>query len=615
MDPREALRSVRAWLSPQPDPPRVGASPDVGALLGARYELVKRLGTGAGAAVFRAHDRLLAVDVAVKVLLRDGIYAHATAGVEGDLRAEARRSLALTHPNIVRVYTYEKDQTWEYLVMELVEGEDLARYRARQPNHRVIPPEAVQIGIACLDALAFAHEHGLLHNDVKPGNVLIDHQGSVRLCDFGLARLASVEVQRASVGGSPVYMAPERIRGRTGDARSDLYSLGATLYAITSGAPPFGGDDGRAMAGHLEEDLPIHDDVPAPLDRILRRAMAKQPEERFASAREMRDALAQYAEQYSVESTLELAVSDGLTPVMQPPRSESPPTRQLGPATPRPVRVRVDPHPLSHPEPPFDATPDAPTRPSVAPPPLAATPAAPVRAAPAPATPAPEAPATPTGVRLYEPTVTMRPKVDGAAWIAPVTLDHVGKHLEVHGFYLETSPVTNARFKAYLDATHDTPPSHWLGTKVPAHKADHPVVGVDLGQARRFAAWAGRRLPTEAEWIAALRGAQGRPFPWGKDCATQSCQCPRAGVGDTAPVGARPGNATPEGVLDLLGNVWEWVENDPRLPPPEPGRGVALGGSFRHACLDPGTPPRSEIDATKAYLYLGFRCAIDGSAT
>lgn len=592
MDPRQALRSVRAWLAPQPEGPRVVALPEIGAVLGQRYELVRKLGAGAGAIVFHAHDRLLGVDVAIKVLLPDGIYVQTAAQSDGDLRAEARRCLGLTHPNIVRVYTYERDDHWEFLVMELVDGEDLVKFRARQPRQRVAPPETVRIGIACLDALAYAHEHGILHNDVKPGNILIDRRGSIRLCDFGLSRLAEAEVQRDLIAGSPVYMAPERIRGRAGDGRSDLYSLAATLYTILAGAPPFGREEDLAMAGHLAHDMPANDDIPAPLDRILRKAMAKQPEDRYGSARAMRDALAQYAETLHHEALLEVPVGDGQTSPPPIERGDAPkyagapaaPTLTARLQTPTPVRVSITPPP-------------------------AARPAA--GAAARTSTPAPPADTARPAAPAYAPTVRVHRAPPGMAWIPAATLDQGPRIVDVPGFFLDTTPVTNARFKAYLDATHDTPPSHWLGARVPRGKEEHPVVGVDLAQARRFAAWAGRRLPTESEWLSALHGAQGRAFPWGDGCDGHRCQCPRAGAGDTAPVGQRPNNASPDGVLDLLGNVWEWVDPDPRLPHPEAGRGVALGGSFKHACTDPGRPPRSEIDSAKAYLYLGFRCAVD----
>ena len=181
-----------------------------------------------------------------------------------------------------------------------------------------------------------------------------------------------------------------------------------------------------------------------------------------------------------------------------------------------------------------------------------------------------------------------------------------GGVVEVAPFALDRLPVTNDEYATYLRATDAAPPAHWLAGQPPAHTLDHPVVGVTLDEARRYAAWRGKRLPTIAEWEAAARGPRATAFPWGDAFEEPRCRCQAEG---TCAADDHPEGATLDGVLDLVGNVWEWCEPDPRLPPPEDGYAWVLGGSFRHACARDGAIARSSVAAGKAYEYLGFRCA------
>jgi formylglycine-generating enzyme required for sulfatase activity/tRNA A-37 threonylcarbamoyl transferase component Bud32 len=532
--PLRYLRHLLGFEEPPPRPqPDQHRLPEIGEALASRYELQEMLGQGAGAAVFRAHDRVLDLVVAAKVILPDGIYrSRDAAAAEVDLRAEARAAMHLAHPNIVHVYTYERDGAWEYLVMEYVEGESLSKFRRRFTNARLPLSKALEIGIGVLDALGAAHDHGVIHNDVKPANVMITKTGHVKVCDFGLARLGAPRgtTPTGLVAGSPVYMSPERIRGEPGDGRSDLYSLAATLFAILTGDAPFGSLATAALQGHLKNDVPHATDVPEAVDRVLQRALAKDPEDRFPHALAMRKAL-----------------EECLAALWAPPRP-----------APLPSLPAADLEPLP---------PLPPPKPAPAPPPR-------------------------------DMVAVGDAQVDGVT-VAP--------------FWMERTPVTNEDFAAFVKATGETPPQHWPGL-APAPAARRlPVVGVGLAQARRYAAWKKRRLPTRAEWMAALRGRDGRVLPWGAtSCDTTRCSCPRSGAVGLAPVDAHPDSATPEGVIGLLGNVWEWTE---------PGAGArlddgvtVLGGSFKHACARPGAVPETTVSPEAQFLYLGFRCAADVEA-
>jgi serine/threonine protein kinase len=549
----------------------LGEVPQPGTVLSGRYEIGEQLGRGAGAIVYRATDRLLEQQVAVKVLLHQGLYAQPdAAAVDVTLRAEARASLKLTHPHIVRVFTYERDGNWEYLVMELVEGGDLWQRRNREPDKRFNPRRVVEVGLACCDALAYAHDQGFVHNDIKPGNILVDADGTVKMCDFGLAARKELANDSGVLVGSPVYMAPERIEGAASNARSDLYALGATLYCIGTGRMPYGRQSKEAMKGHLGGMLPPAPEIPPDLELLIARSMARQPKDRFRDAREMRDALGRLRAKWDLET------EDGITEVSFTDVLASPPPAPSPVPAPNRQPVAAVPTPTPSPRP-------APT-PAVAP-----------RPAPSP-TPAPRARRAPEGmILLHDREVDVR-----------------GQHVRVPAFYLDRTPVTNTEFAKYLTATGTPAPSHWFGARAPRGQEDHPVVGVTRAEAEAYLKWADKRLPSESEWMSAVRGADGtRPFPWGKSCEKVDCQCPLSGSDGTCSVTAHVSGTTPEGVVDLLGNVWEWVVEDPRAPLPDVTRALALGGSFRHRCAVPGEIPRVDLEPTKSYLYLGFRGAAD----
>ncbi len=262
----------------------------VGELIAERYELEELVGTGGMSSVYRARDNLLERDVALKVL-------HEQFTADGDyverFRREARSVAQLSHPNIVTVIDRGEQGDRQFIVFEYIEGENL---KALVQRKGPLPEQqAVELTLQIAKALGFAHDHGLVHRDVKPQNVLLNGDGRAKVTDFGIARSLDVKgglTQTGTVMGTSDYIAPEQARGQRVDAQSDIYSLGAVLYELLTGQVPFPGDNFVAVAlRHINEPVPsIREQRPelSPhLDAIVRRAMAKDPGERFGSMDEL----------------------------------------------------------------------------------------------------------------------------------------------------------------------------------------------------------------------------------------------------------------------------------------------------------------------------------------
>ncbi len=264
----------------------------VGRLIGGRYRLLAPLGEGGMATLWRAIDEQLDREVAVKLLRPQ--YG-TDAGFAARFRQEARSAGSLSHPNIVPVYDYGTDAEsgGQYIVMQLVEGHDLAAVlRERGPLE---PDEAVRIALGVASALEAAHRRGIVHRDVKPGNILIDHD--VKVTDFGIARAVS-ETSMTVTGttlGSVHYFSPEQARGDEVTGASDVYSLGIVLYEMLTGRRPFEGDSaaGVALKRLTEDPLPptTHAPVPQALSAIVMRALERDPARRYPDAGSFAEAL------------------------------------------------------------------------------------------------------------------------------------------------------------------------------------------------------------------------------------------------------------------------------------------------------------------------------------
>ena len=267
-----------------------------------RYSIVRRLGAGGMGAVYHAQHIELGKQVALKIMLPE---LSAKGEMVRRFMNEARAAARIGHPGIIEVFDLGVDGTLAYIAMEKLEGEELHERIQREGQLPV--DSVVRIGIEVADAIEAAHENGIVHRDLKPANVFLARRGRqldlVKVLDFGIAKLTQsdsggLETSTGAIFGTPLYMAPEQFRdSKQVDRRTDVYAIGAILYHALAGVPPFRGPTLPELIYQITTVVPppiksVRSDVPAWLERLLSRALAKEAGERFQTARELADALA-----------------------------------------------------------------------------------------------------------------------------------------------------------------------------------------------------------------------------------------------------------------------------------------------------------------------------------
>ena len=317
---------------------------DLGGTRLGKYEIQAEIGRGGMGAVYKGYDPLLDRYVAVKVLAPHLVWEKEF--VERFLR-EARAAARLKHPNIVTIYDVGQEGGWYYFVMEYLEGQPLTEIvRQRRP---LPPDEVLSILRPLAEALDYAHHWGLVHRDIKPDNIIVGPAGQVTLTDFGIARAAQ-ETRLTATGvlvGTPEYMSPEQVKGLTVDARSDLYSLAVVAYEMLGGRVPFQAESTLALMYKVVHEPPppirqARPDLPAGVERVLAQALAKEPGDRYATARAFVDALGRALAGEVVEEVP--AWPEVAAPPVEPPtvvREPEPAVVPAPAAAPPPVRPAV----------------------------------------------------------------------------------------------------------------------------------------------------------------------------------------------------------------------------------------------------------------------------------
>lgn len=624
------------------------------------YEILEPLGEGGMASVYKAFqagvDRQVALKVLPRQLATDPTFV-------ARFRQEARALAQLQHPHIVPIHDFGEEGGYTYLAMSYIEGGTLVSMM----NGRPLPLGVVRRIISQIgDALDYAHSTGLVHRDVKPSNILIDKRGNCLLTDFGISKLIASSSSITTTGsttGTPAYMSPEQGLGHKIDGRSDQYSLGVILYELVTGRPPYDADTPIAVViKHIYDPLKppreLNPELPENVERVIIRALAKNPDERFATVGEMVRALQmaipdsdlfphvkagvrtmplsapEIRAQLRRSHSLALAAAAGVvlltifggvfallnssSPVTAAATATAPP-----PATAAPVTAMVaSPSPTGEPT----ATAAATAAPTSA---ATIAPTAPMVIA-TPFTPTPEAGAVEIsavdGMRLrFVPAGPFlmgsdRNDVNALAFEWPqrtVTLD---------AFWIDETEVTNGQYALCVAAGRCVPPiSLRSATRQnyysdPAY-ANYPVIYVNWAEARDYCEWAGRRLPTEAEWEKAARGVDGALYSWGNNAPSPARANFNRTRNDTTAVGSYAEGASPFGALDMAGNVYEWV-NDwylgayyaeaPEANPLGPATGtsrVLRGGAWNSEGREIRAASRYSYGPTRRENFIGFRCA------
>jgi serine/threonine protein kinase/beta-lactam-binding protein with PASTA domain len=255
-----------------------------GTMLSGRYEIIEMVGSGGMSEVYKAKCHVLNRFVAIKVLKPE---FSSDVNFVTKFRIEAQSAAGLSHPNIVNVYDVGEDNGVYYIVMELVEGITLKEYI--QKHGRIEPKEAIDFAIQIAQGVQAAHEHHTIHRDIKPQNIILANNGTLKVTDFGIAKAASSSTTTTNAMGSVHYISPEQARGGFSDERSDIYSLGITLYEMLTGHVPFEGENNVAIAlMHIQSEMvsprEYYPDIPISLEKIIRKCTQKKPERRYLTA-------------------------------------------------------------------------------------------------------------------------------------------------------------------------------------------------------------------------------------------------------------------------------------------------------------------------------------------
>ncbi len=617
-----------------------GIDPLVGRVLDGKYAIEESLGRGGMGAVYRARHLLIGDEVAIKILRPE--MAKDEDAVER-LRREAQAARHLRNPHTINVIDFSATEDGlVFLVMEFVRGRSLREVLRDERRLDLRRVAAIVVQIA--DGLDHAHRQGIVHRDLKPDNVMLEpaepDREVVRVLDFGIAKLSDTDTKLRTLTsddtilGTPCYLSPEQCGTGEVGPRSDVYSLGIMLYEMVTGDVPF---DGRSAIEVARQHLFAQPEPPrarntslsSQAEAVILRALAKEPEDRYGSAGELAGAFEEAVSRLGDGEIAHTVEIDGRSALA---KAETGRVEQRDTAPDRvPARETVADTRAEVPRTAYGLAGTLAGRPRrgwlwvvVALGLVAAAAAWPV----ARMLRGSEVAREPFAGMVRVPAGPFRMGSDTTR--VDCQDEHPPHTVDLPEFYIDRTEVTNAQFRAFCDATgREYPPNPGWDADYFLGKPEYPVINVTWKDAGDFAKWAGKRLPTEAEWEKAARGADGLRYPWGNELRAGVTTV--AGMADgyenSAPVGSFPDGASPYGCLDMVGNVFEWTEDWYAAYPGSDGswdqRGdtgfkkrVVRGGSFtaRPEIVDAsGGVARASERFCEMPDYrtvnLGFRCA------
>ncbi|MGO4880115.1 MAG: protein kinase domain-containing protein [Bryobacteraceae bacterium] len=490
-----------------------------------KYELEEYLGGGMSE-VYRARDTVIGRTVAVKILTEAGC---ADADAKARFLQEARLAGNIQHDNVLSIYDFGEDERQRpYMVMEFLRGVDL-RHAIRDGNLGSLQAR-LRIALQVSRALGYIHTLDIVHRDIKPENIHLTAAGVVKLMDFGIAKTQGLSMTRTGyVMGTPYYMAPEQVLGKNIGPAVDIYAFGVLFFELLTGARPVTGDTvERIFYSILNEPLDLtalRGNVPDPVCDLIASSTAKD-----AAQRPNFEAVAAEIERI-------------LTDIDAPARPLAP-EPQPAPPPPPPVPARSRPATMKWMAVLLGIALLAATGVLVK---LLLTPRHNVQPSPLPAAAAalPRTLSTPTGDMVLVPEGEFLFGKDKT----PVKLP---------AFYIDKTEVTNAAYEKFCKQT-----GHAVPAEFPADKPDYPVVDVTIADARDFAAWAHKRLPTAQQWEKAARGAHGWLFPWGNDrnpTLANVLDNDSLGKHEIMRADSFQQGASPYGALNMVGNAWEFID-------------------------------------------------------
>lgn len=582
-----------------------------------KVRIDKYLARGGMAEVYLGTHLTLDRPVAIKLL-------HSYIEEDPDLlvrfQREAKVVAGLRHPNIVQIYDFDAADGHPYIVMEYLKGPPLATYlrELHKRNERIHNHQVARLLKALTAALDYAHEQGVIHRDIKPANILLHGKSDVIpldkpltsdveavLTDFGLVRIANTASQTASgmVSGTPAYMSPEQARGDQTDHRTDIYSLGIVLYEMLAGRVPFEADSTLSVIyKQINDPPPSIPGISPAVQKVIDRALAKNPEDRYPTSRNM-----------AVDFFLAIGMNSEAETIMNALPEEAKTVHNTFPEPPsKSIETFVDLKPVKKKS----------TKLGIRILSIVGVLALAVGAFfvflklsdSSTVTESPTAADVPAPTEdMASPNVPGMPDTTGMVEIPAGTYE-VGSSpaddyhsapmkILLNGFWIDQYQTTYTQYQQFLSATGGQSPDI-LGA------GNQPVRGVTWDQAVAFCSWANKRLPTEAEWEAAGRGPGQNPqlYPWGNDPAAGGSVGTLPDL-DTYEVGTLPFNKSPFGVYDMVGNIWEWVGESYADTPA--GIEILRGGRFGLPVLELSYRLPVTSDDTRYVKYAGFRCAAD----